>query len=320
MTNQLPNGRLLIADCRLGRTVVFQSAIGYSGGRQSRIRHGFTLVELLVVVAIIALLLAILLPSLNKARDAAKNLKCLTHQRQVHIALATYATDFQGMLPYRWNAAGDATVGEPIGYLNWYQRLGEISIGNNYLPLAADIHDARLRTAWQCPFPASDMPGYGRVITPSGGDGQFRMSYGLNRYLAASRTGGGGNPITWMRAWAPLDNSSPSYPDIKSAVRIDRVTPSTFAIADGRSDVNDYATYANFDFTGVGIWDHVNSVPWSVTWRSANDTTPDLFTGDVVNIPRHYHSVNVTGIDGHGESISGKWDVDRMRNNVAWGP
>ena len=61
--------------------------------------HGFTLIELLVVISIIALLIALLLPALQRARQAANVAACLSNQRQLGIALATYANDNRDILP-----------------------------------------------------------------------------------------------------------------------------------------------------------------------------------------------------------------------------
>jgi len=57
--------------------------------------RGFTLVELLVVVAIIALLLAILTPALNRAREAARTVKCLTNIRQINLGMRMYGSDYR---------------------------------------------------------------------------------------------------------------------------------------------------------------------------------------------------------------------------------
>jgi len=65
--------------------------------------RGFTLVELLVVVAIIATLLALLLPAMNKAKEAAVQAKCLAHHRQLGTALQSYASGSGGWLPGPWS-------------------------------------------------------------------------------------------------------------------------------------------------------------------------------------------------------------------------
>lgn len=68
--------------------------------------HGFTLIELLVVVAIISILAAMLLPSLQRAKDAAKAAQCMSNLRQVGIAAFSYAADWNDHSP-NW---GDSLV------------------------------------------------------------------------------------------------------------------------------------------------------------------------------------------------------------------
>lgn len=63
------------------------------------VRRGFTLIELLVVVAIIALLIAILLPSLGRARHQALASACMANQRSIAQAAYSYATENENYVP-----------------------------------------------------------------------------------------------------------------------------------------------------------------------------------------------------------------------------
>jgi prepilin-type N-terminal cleavage/methylation domain-containing protein len=69
--------------------------------------QGFTLVELLVVIGIIALLISILLPSLQKARTQAKKLQCMNNERQLLTALIMYTNDNNGVFPCDADKAGN---------------------------------------------------------------------------------------------------------------------------------------------------------------------------------------------------------------------
>src|SRR5262245_40150091 len=65
----------------------------------AQVRRAFTLIELLVVISIIALLLALLLPSLRGARAAARQIQCLPGMRQMGIATLQYAQAHKEQFP-----------------------------------------------------------------------------------------------------------------------------------------------------------------------------------------------------------------------------
>lgn len=62
---------------------------------------GFTLVELLVVVSIIALLIALLLPAVQNAREAVRRIQCMNNLKQISLAIGNYETTFQVYPPGR---------------------------------------------------------------------------------------------------------------------------------------------------------------------------------------------------------------------------
>jgi prepilin-type N-terminal cleavage/methylation domain-containing protein/prepilin-type processing-associated H-X9-DG protein len=89
-----------------------------------RKQRGFTLVELLVVIGIIALLISMLLPALQRVQRQARMTACLSNERQLLLAVLMYANEYKGFFP-----GGKTTDPGPDGirHYGWYD-------GSNYNP------------------------------------------------------------------------------------------------------------------------------------------------------------------------------------------
>jgi prepilin-type N-terminal cleavage/methylation domain-containing protein/prepilin-type processing-associated H-X9-DG protein len=75
----------------------------------------FTLVELLVVIGIIAVLIAILLPALNRAREAAKQVQCLSNMKQLSNAVIMFANEHKDWMPGRPGTGGPIYLDQSTG-------------------------------------------------------------------------------------------------------------------------------------------------------------------------------------------------------------
>ena len=137
-------------------------------------RSGFTLVELLVVIGIIALLLGILLPSLNKARERSKSAKCLSNIHQLLLAYQMYLADnHQVSLPYTnvsYSGYADPST------INWQEELRPYYARAFH---SGNIYEDTSRNVRLCPD-ASDLavpPGSAAYTAGAGGFGTAFTAY-----------------------------------------------------------------------------------------------------------------------------------------------
>ena len=138
----------------------------HSSARHSESRS-FTLIELLIVIAIIAILAAMLLPALNKARERAKTTTCLNQLKQAGSACILYANDYQSVFLARGRKVGGAL---PYSYF---------LIKLKYLP----SHKVTVKTETVSISEVLYCPSVSQRIAPSdGGEHMLWRVYGIPQY------------------------------------------------------------------------------------------------------------------------------------------
>ena len=191
--------------------------------------QNFTLIELLIVIAIIAILAGMLLPSIGRAKEAAQQIQCIGNMKQLGVYSTMYANDNdETALPCSQKMATNA-------YGAWFMKLANDYIGQN---VGLDRSE-KLSELFSCP---SDKVGYDPTFTSYSSPNKDNISYTWN---------------TTLGDYDRLKNVNTSSVKELSPKKV-RSVPSRVVILTERG--GDYGVYLRFDVLNyqprgqVGLW------------------------------------------------------------------
>ena len=288
--------------------------------------RGFTLVELLVVIGIIALLISVLLPALNRARDAARTVQCLSNVRQMAIASMMFAREHRGRVQSCSHEAWMRKNDPQRLYFEYGQgTTGDVpkDWASALIPYLGGLHTDtfetakdKLREIFRCPsdrFMEQEPKGY--FLWNNVSSGPNPISYGINADITACLEPPATGPALFhasgvMNVWkGDLSKTGTAGLGQSLNARIDRVSKPTETLL--FADCGTYPTVFGSD-----IFDRNDILAYSTNWNPNGGTLRAIQMTSWLKgrIPRDRHGkkINVAFCDGHGET-AGEQDWDKIR-------
>lgn len=282
-------------------------------------RRGFTLVELLVVIGIIALLISILLPALSKARATANSVKCEAQIKQILTAMILHANEHHGFMPL----VGQIEAGAAGNYANDSVSLGDARMQRyeyysfnattfNALGMPGSIAkyiNVDLDTSSQASVQAALNKGtFSKLmVCPSDVDGGHTgytistqlpcvMSYAFNEAALGWANPGGNDGVTAGHGRERANTAKMPHASILMLV----------TDADPRGGNGGWMLYYDHD-VGCTLGDVYNSSDgfpgYGNAFPASNNSGKGCGSGSLYDVTRHRGRINIGCADGHVDSV-----------------